>query len=220
MNKITLFYFLCFLPLITLAQKKQIKKDDFQKINYLEIGVNISGAIGTFVQNRTDSIYSDPYAIVAKYVNHNFGVRLGVGYALNSVKEINAIQARVDGLKRLDVRGGLDYQHKINKHWRLHYGADVLFGSIRGKKQFSEGDNIYQIRITEKMIGLGPILGIQFHLTPRISLQTEAALYAMSTITMKEYYNSARPDLKFTDKVTQLRFPPGIPRSIAVIVRF
>lgn len=220
MIKKACIFLLFFLPLLVNAQKRQVKKQITRNKNFTELGLNVSGAVGTFLQNRTDSVYSDPYAILLKYVRNRVGVRFAAGYSFNTIKQINAIQARVDGLHRLDWRLGVDYFHNINEHWRLYYGADFLMGSVNGNKQFSEGDNIYRVDIKENMRGAGPILGIQYHLTPKISLQTEAALYLMGSNTRKTYFNNARPDLVYKENEELFRVLPGIPRSIALVVRF
>lgn len=211
---------LIFLPLMLQAQKRTVKKQSIQKQNHIEIGLNVSGAVSTFVHNRTDSTYNDPYAILFKYVRKRVGIRMAAGYSFNTVKEINAIQARVDGLHRVDWRGGIDYLHDLNEHWRLYYGADLLLGSVRGNKQFSEGDNVYKVSVKENLMGFGPLIGIQYHITPKISLQTEAAFYLMQSNTTKTYYNNAKPGEIYTDNTEQIRVLPGIPRSVAIIVRF
>jgi hypothetical protein len=219
MGRKAAFILLIFLPLMAMAQKKQAKKRSTLKQNYTELGLNLSGAIGTFVQNRTDSTYNDPYAILVRYVRNRLGFRMAAGYSFNTVKEVNAIQARVNGLQRIDWRVGMDYRNDISDHWRLYYGADFLLGSVHGNKQFSEGDNVYKISIKEKMLGFGPLLGIQYRITPKISLQTEAAFYLMGINTLKKYYDDAKPDIIYTDNSKRIRALPGIPQSIALIVR-
>jgi hypothetical protein len=218
-------YFLLFLLLWTYAAQAQKSKADkspkaAQK-TYLELGLNVTGAIQSFVRNNTDSIYSDPYALSLKFVTHKFGLRLGAGFSTRSSKYITLLQARVDNLERVDLRAGLDYQHPINEHWRVYYGADVLYGTVNGFQQFNDGSkDILTVDVKEKMVGVGPILGVQYHLNKRISFQTEAAFYFLQTNTTKAYTNSSLTNNPLPEKTSRYDFPPGIPRSLSVIVRF
>jgi hypothetical protein len=216
----------CFLLLLfgTLSVQAQKNKGDASaapaKKNYLELGVNVSGAVQAFVRNNTDSIVSDPYALSLKFVTHKFGIRLGAGYSLKSSKYITLLQARVEELARLDLRAGFDYQRPINEHWRIYYGADVLFGTVKGGDQYSEGKDVIKVDIDEKMFGAGPILGIQYHVNRHISFQTEAAFYYMQINSNKKYTYVSKPDLTKEEPTTTYLFPPGIPRSLSVIIRF
>ncbi len=221
MKNSILLFILVSVSFVANAQKKKQEKDLPLRKNYLEVGLNITGAIQTFVQNRTDSIYSDPYALTLKYVKNRGAFRFGFGYSFNSTKNITLFQARVRGLNRLDIRAGLEYQYPINNHWRIYAGADFLYGSINDSGVTNEGD-IDKTLITdidEKSIGAGPILGIQYNLNKRISFQTEATFYGINTKETRTYRFANGTETP-PETRNAFIFPPGIPRSIAIIVRF
>lgn len=217
-------YFLILLLCVStgvFAQKSKRKTDKKEKSSYIELGVNISAAVKTFVQNRTDSLNFDPYSINFKAVGSGgLGLRLGAGYTFRGVKDVTLIQARATSLQRLDLRAGVEKQVKIDDRWKMYCGIDFLYGKETGSDEFSEGGNIYGVEFDENKIGAGPIFGIQYRLTKRVSFQTEAALYAVNIRSKKTYVNSANPGLKDSETYDSWNFPPGIPRSIAVIIRF
>ena len=199
------------------AQKKKQTKEIPLGKNYIELGLNLTGAIQTFVHNRTDSVYSDPYALTFKYIKGKGALRLGFGYSFNSTKNITLVQARIEGLNRLDTRVGLEYQYPIGDRWRLYAGADVLYGTVKGTGQYNEGDlgKTVIVDVSETTLGGGPVLGVQFHLNRRISFLTEAAFYGMHQKEQKTYRNTGAIETR-----NAYIFPPGVPRSITVVARF
>lgn len=214
---------LCFTTNVLAQKKKLIKDKPFDKKNYVELGLNLTGAIQTFVRNRTDSVYTDPYALSFKKVNGAIGYRLGLGYSFRTTKDITLIQARVNNLTRFDVRGGIERRFPIGEHWRIYAGADVLWGLVDGKNQFGEGNpngEIITVKVSENMIGAGPFVGIQYQLNSRISFLTEASLYGMQINTKKIYSSNLKQEILGTEKSDRFVFPPGMPRSIVIVYRF
>lgn len=207
-----------------LAQKKKANKDKpFDKENYVELGLNLTGAIQTFVQNRTDSIYTDPYALSMKLVRNKMAYRFGAGYSFRTSKDITLIQARVSNLNRFDIRAGIEHQISLGERWRVYAGADVLWGLVDGKNQFGEGNpngEIITVKVNENLIGAGPLVGVQFNINSRVSLLTEATLYGMKINTEKEYSSNLKQELIGKESSSRVVIPPGMPRSIVVVVRF
>lgn len=220
-----------FIPILLLcittsgfAQKKKSNKEKpFDQKNYVELGLNLTGAIQTFVRNRTDSIYTDPYALSMKLVNNKMAYRFGFGYSFRTTKDITLIQARVNNLSRFDIRAGIERRFPIGEHWRIYAGADVLWGLVDGKNQFGEGNpngEIITVKVSENMIGAGPFVGIQYQLNSRISFLTEATLYGMRITTEKTYATNLKPEPIGVEKSSRNVFPPGMPRSIVIVYRF
>ncbi len=201
------------------AQKSKLKRNPLEAKNYLEVGLNLTGAIEAFVRNQTDSIFSDPYALSLKFVTHKFGLRLGAGYSYKTIKEITLVQASVDEVNRLDLRAGFDYQHPINDHWRMYYGLDVLYGKAKQRLETSEGQSITIRNRNENLIGGGPLFGLQYHLNSRISFQTEASLYILKSAGTSIYTSSLNPALNVERPIDKVTLPLGVPRSISVIIR-
>ena len=216
-------YFIFVLMLGTLtaqAQKNKFKKTKLLEAkNYVEVGLNLTGAIQAFVHNQTDSIFSDPYALSLKFVTHKFGIRLGAGYSYKTIKELTLVQASVNEINRLDMRAGFDYQHPINERWRMYYGVDVLWGKSKQRLETSEGQSITIRNRNENLIGGGPLFGLQFHLNSRISFQTEASLYVLKSVGRSVYTNSNDPKFNVDLPIDKISLPLGVPRSIAVIIR-
>ena len=69
-------------------------------------------------------------------------------------------------------------------------------------------------------IGGGPVWGIQFNLNDRLSLQTEAALYALSSTTKEKSQFSSNPEFNTNDKSNNMAIAFTLPTSVFFVVRF
>lgn len=205
-------------------KKVKEKKEIVARKNYFELGINLTTAIAAGGFRFTENfIVNDPYFLHLKVVTHGFGLRAGFGSAFYSQKRLDNIdkQGRVDAFYKTDLRLGLDYQIPIDEHWRLYYGVDVLSGLGSTQNDFLTDGVLSKINYKEKTIGGGPILGIQYHLNKRISLQTEATLYFTYTTSDKKvsYSNLPGLDPDFETK-SVWKMPTGVPQSFFVIIRF
>jgi hypothetical protein len=225
------YLFLClffFSVTATFAQGKKEKKakenkeTTTEKKNYVELGVNVTTAIASGGFHFADKlIASDPYILHLKFVRQKFAIRLGAGASILSQKKGELINSRITSGTNVDLRLGFDYQVPIDKHWRLYYGFDVLTGYGEGQSDTSIGGDVTDIRYEEKSIGGGPILGLQYHINKRISLQTEGTLYLKNTTRDKTLTYRSLPNLppQLTSD-NEWTMPVGIPRSLFVIIRF
>ncbi len=232
MKKIYLFLpLLFFSTTVIFAQSKKEKKEKkseelakftVDKKNYVELGVNVTTAIAAGGFHFADNlITSDPYILHLKLVRQKYAIRLGAGVSILSEKKGELINSKINSGNTFDLRIGFDYQVPIDKHWRLYYGFDVLTGYAKGQNDFSIGGDVTTISFNEKSIGGGPILGLQYHINKRISLQTEGALYLKNTTRDKilTYRNLPNlPPQPSSDNIWSM--PVGIPRSLFVIIRF
>jgi Outer membrane protein beta-barrel domain len=202
-------------------EKEKKKQENDNRKTYVELGVNVTGAIASAGFRQADSLQnSDPFFLHLKLVSHRFGVRLGAGTSTLSKKKISEIDSRIQSVTASDFRLGLDYQIPIDNRWRIYAGFDLISGYKKGQNDYSNAGGITKIRYTEKSIGGGPLLGLQFHLNKRISLQTEAALYLVNTTTEK---NLSYSDIKVppsNSSGSNWTMPIGVPRSMFVIIRF
>jgi hypothetical protein len=212
-------FILLFGTLAAQAQKSKLKRNPLEAKNYVEVGLNLTGAIQAFVHNQTDSIFADPYALSLKLVSHKFGIRFGAGYSYKTIKELTLVQASVNEIHRLDLRAGFDYQQPITERWRMYYGLDVLYGKSKQRLETSEGKSVTIRNRNENLIGGGPLFGLQFHLNKRISFQTEASLYVVKSVGRSIYTNSADPKFNADLPIDKFSLPLGVPRSISVIIR-
>ncbi len=202
-------------------EKEKKKKDTNESKTYVELGINVTGAIASAGFRQTDSLQnSDPFFLHLKLVSHRFGVRLGAGASTLSKKKISEIDSRIQSVSASDFRLGIDYQIPIDNRWRIYAGFDLISGYKKGQNDYSNAGGITKIRYTEKSIGGGPLLGLQFHLNKHISFQTEASLYLVNTTHQQTLTYS---DLKLppnNSSGSDWTLPIGVPRSLFVIIRF
>lgn len=222
-NYLFLCLFFCSLT-VTFAQSKKEKKEKertVEKKNYVELGVNVTTAIAAGGFHFADNlITTDPYILHLKFVRQKFAVRLGAGASILSEKKAELINSRISSGNTFDLRAGLDYQVPIDNRWRLYYGFDVLLGFAKGQNDFSVAGDVTDLRVEEKSIGGGPILGLQYHINKRISLQTEGTLYFKNIQRNKTLTYRSLPLSPEITKDNIWTMPIGVPRSLFVIIRF
>ena len=204
--------------------KSKEKKEIVAKTNYLELGINLTGAIASAGFHFADNFLSaDPYFLHLKFITHKFGIRAGFGTSIYSKKKLDDIDnlGRIDAVYRTDFRVGLDYQTPIDEHWRLYYGVDVLKGFGNRQNDFLKDGVLAYNNYTDGTTGVGPILGIQYHLNKRISFQTEASVYFTYNTARQSVTYSNLPNLPpYRTSKSEWKMPIGVPHSLFVIVRF
>lgn len=150
-----------------------------------EVSLDVTGFIRQFVPNGQDplfqSYYAPTYLIAYKRAWGKGALRagLGAGYALDSdTGGYNSHTNFTDYDWTVDLRLGREWRCAVGKRWTGYAGMDLLGGMGRSVShnmgtQFGT-PNVIMKRFA---VGAGPLLGIQYHLGPRLSLYTEASLY-------------------------------------------
>jgi hypothetical protein len=230
MKNYFLIIFFCFLGShFAFAQKKKTKSKDKEVISfvtprkvYAELGVNLTGAIAAGGFRYADNLNTeDPFFTQLKVVVYRFGIRGGYGGLFYSDKKISNTVGEIQAKNEQMFRLGLDYQIPIDKRWRIYFGGDLIYGKGSGRSDYTNNGILLEETYTSNTFGGGGLYGVQFHVTKRISLQTEGSLYvtyANKDITQTYTSLSGQPSAQASEKKTN--YPLGVPRSLFVIFRF
>jgi hypothetical protein len=206
-------------------EKKSTPTEAKVRKTYGELGINVSGAIAAGGFRLKDNLYNtDPYFLNFKLVHKDVALRTGFGVGILSTKEIEILntnqKGKIESVNFFNFKGGLEIQTPIDDKWRLYYGFDALVGYRKGQNDYSIDGGVTNISLTEKTFGLGPILGIQYRIGKRISLQTEATLYFSNTNSTRLISYADQPNVVFPPSTKSVfSMPIGIPRSLYVIIK-
>jgi hypothetical protein len=88
-------------------------------------------------------------------------------------------------------RVGYEFFQELSRRWQVYYGADLAteYSHQRNDALISGGGYFHGQENAVKGIGIAPLLGIRFRLTPRMSLITESRfLVQYSETTSQRYY--------------------------------
>jgi hypothetical protein len=204
---------------ITFSSDEETKKE--RKI-FHEIGIGTS-IITQFLKTEESAINQNPYFLTYKLAFENFAVRAGLGGKLDETESF--IDGTTDKLtvkkSNVDWRVGMEYRMPIGEKWLGTFGADYV-----AKKTFDErvsNSGFDKVVISDNQVGSGGglAIGVQYALTPKLMLGTEAAFY---------YLNVERKQTTTFENLSQFNTDPEIndsritqsllPSSIYIIFHF
>ena len=207
MNKSIFTYLFILFSSSVLAQTVEpisISNKTFQ----IQAGINVIGFVRQFVNfsgnnsNGTTSPYSVNVKAFKQIANQDalIGIRLGTGYVNNNSVTESSISVTNILNETFDFRVGIEYQKTITKKWIGYVGIDYISQKISNNnntRYFDAGipsDNIYLINRTTKMDGAGIVFGMQFYVTKRIALATEATYYYSDIWYKNSVFNTTSPN--------------------------
>lgn len=152
-----------------------------------QLSLNVTSFISNYLTFNPNGIVSNsPYIITYKHLVDGAGLRLGLGGNLSSTSQNpnNGQTLSKTNTMDIDVRLGFEMQERLNKRWLFYYGADVRYAYDLTRTTSSSvgGFPPQQQDISSETeaftAGAGPVLGIEFKLGKRISINTETTAYA------------------------------------------
>jgi hypothetical protein len=148
------------------------------------VSVNATMFFANFV-NFGNVQMNTPYIIDYRYnFNPKHQIRTGLNFvhSTSNSKEFNNPDRVYRENTMIDFRIGYLYNSKVAKKWNLFYGIDLIYSennnNIQNKTNIFANNQQGTARITTNSIsnsmGGGPLLGLQWNITDRISLWTES----------------------------------------------
>lgn len=160
------------------AQEKEYKN---------EFSLNTTGFIANYFNLggvSSNSLYIVDYK---REIGTDLYFRSGLdaSYSNDNTSQTNQSRAYFN-TKRFDLRLGVERRKKLGKKWFWHYGVDIIggmnYGTSTSSQQFLNDqfvqEDVKRISALEnENIGFGPVTGLRWEISPRISLWTEGRLY-------------------------------------------
>lgn len=204
-----------------IAQTDQEQKPTHQ------IGVNATLFIKQFLSFNNTIGGGSPYLLTYKYIEGNQGWRIGFGGSnaktknnTNSITGLNSNSSLT-----IDTRLGYEWQKGLDKHWLLYYGVDAVYSySKLHFKNTTLGGGFPQkqedvISSTESFsAGGGPILGVEFKINKRISLNAETTGYVTYSESRRREINTQFIGFDRNEYSASSRVFITIPTSIFFII--
>ena len=183
-----------------------------------EIGLNITGVLANFLNAEGSNLPVDPYLFNLKVVRKNT-FRLGLNSKVSKFSDFNdGFNQRTVREQIFQVRAGVERRIAVHPRLLVHWGGDVLAEVQKSRVESSGGFGQATLRNNATGGGLGPVLGLQFALTRRITISTEAAMYFMARQVRE------RQDFDFGPSVDRSRteyvFNPYVPSSLYLNIAF
>ena len=181
--KNTLLLFALSISVISIAQTDE---KNFKN----EIGFNASGFASNYLNFGGGVISNNPYTFTYKRFFNSGAIRTGLSANGSKFDDNRFVNNGADQTNFvLDSRIGYEWSAKLAEKWSLIYGIDALFGLNNFKRKSFQKlwDGTANVPVTNvsvnnnQTVGIGPIAGIEWAVTKRIALYTEARLYGRYT---------------------------------------
>lgn len=204
---------------ITINSEEQTKKSR-QIFNEIGIGTSI---ITQFLKTDEDGIDQNPYFLTYKFVFNDFALRAGLGGKLDESESF--IDGTSDKLilkeSNFDWRVGLEYRVPIGKKWLGTFGADFIAKNTFDERISNSGFDKVVMVDNEIGTGGGVAIGVQYSLTPKLMLGTEAAFYYLNIERSQETTFETLPQFNTDPEINVNRITQSLlPSSIYLIFHF
>lgn len=164
----------------------------------------------------------NPYLITyaVNSSGNGVGLNVGFGYNYNKFSSGDAITPRESTISTFAMRLGVERKFNLGKRWFASYGLDFLVenSSDKTETKFNQGQGVPPfVTTTESTVnntGFGPRLTLNFNITEKIILGTEAAYYYKSGDTTQKA--TSQP----TTTSTTRSFNFAVPAVLFVVLKF
>lgn len=204
---------------ITINSEEETKKER-QIFNEIGIGTSI---ITQFLKTEENAINKNPYFLTYKLIYRDFALRAGVGGKLDESESF--IDGTTDKLtlkkSNFDWRVGMEYRMSIGGKWLGTFGADYVANKTFDERISNSGFDKVVIADNQVGSGGGLAIGVQYALTPKLMLGTEAAFYYLNVERRQTTTFENLPEFDTDPEINNSRVTQSLlPSSIYLIFHF
>ncbi len=183
-----------------------------------EIGANITTTLAGFFNSGGQDLPKDPFLFSFKLLKPGACWRFGINFSVQHGDEIIGGIQRITREDEFLFRGGLEWRLPVSNRFSLNYGVDCLFNYSFDK---TEAQSFNTLTSSERRagVGIGPFMGVIFHLSNRVSFSTET--YAIARYQWGEAHTDIDPRLPpETEDIRRFDLLPAVPNSLYIHFRF
>jgi len=186
------------------------------------IGLNATGLLNNIL-NPDSEDNRMPFLITYDLIMDKLVFRAGIGPEFMSETVVH--EGFTDSQKRtdlqLDGRLGAGFRVVDDVHWNINAGLDIVGRYAVEKTTDDTGFDKVTDEVESQRIGGGPFVQIDYKISPRVSLGTEAALYFSHKQTTHTELFENFPDFNNQlSKTTGTQLDTFLPTSIFVHLHF
>jgi len=162
-------YFIWSISICLLSTISIDAQEDSLSLNYQshkEIGLNFTQFVSQFVPFNIKNVKDGPIGYSYKYYNNrNFALRFGFGANISSSDDF--------ANSHIAIRLGYEKRKHLTGKFYYTKGWDVL--TVLGN--FNLPSKSDSPRFGPGSLGLGPVIGVEYHITDKIIFTTESMLF-------------------------------------------
>ena len=183
MKNLFYIFIVMLFPFFANAQEESHDEENQKEKKHLdifhEIGINGTSLLSQFL-NFSDKITpQSPYFLTYKIGAKKHALRFGAGATFKESEKSVETFDDTETIKdlTLDWRVGYEFRIKVGDRWLGYFGADFIYTQSDKEQINDSGFDVVTIGEYKSGIGGGPVIGLQFYLTPKLLLGTEGAFY-------------------------------------------
>lgn len=217
-----LFFSLIFAGQIA-AQENDTELNNTPQFTH-EVGINATSLIKQVISFSDTSFAISPYLITYKLLtNKNLGIRVALGGNYSRKKENvqNFEDTATSTDLGLDLRIGVEWQQQLGKRWKTAVGLDFVSSNVLDKTVIDTGFDVVTFENKSNTLGGGPILGIYYNISNKVSLYTEAAAYFTTGNSFNSQDFKSFPEFnEKSDDITETSFQFHVPTTLYLVFTF
>ena len=177
-------------------------------------GLNIAQTIAGILHPTAVLLNTDPYQFTFRLGNKRVGWRNGLNFANKKTELKDPFQGeRTTRTRSVEWRTGVERNFQVSDRFELYWGLDLSMGRVVDKVTFGGGGGSSTLDTKQTKLGLGPAIGVVWHIHKRVSLSTECSVYGIYT--WEKTKIRAFPDVS-ENSTTQSQFSPVLPSSLFI----
>jgi len=205
---------------ISITSEEEATKKERKVFHEIGIGTSI---LTQFLKTEESAIEQNPYFLTYKLIYKKFALRAGFGGRLDERESF--IDGTSDKLtvkkSNFDWRVGVEYRMPMGKKWVGTFGADYVAKKTFDERISNSGFDKVVIADNEVGNGGGLAVGVQYALTPRLMLGTEAAFYYLNVERKQRTTFETLPEFNTDPEINNNRVTQSLlPSSIYLIFHF
>jgi len=179
------------LPLAATAQHRSGHRKETQHT----VGIQVNELFRQIFNFNDNANFSQPFPNQNPYlftynvnsVRTGWGVRAGIGYFYEQNPTSTIQTTSLDKTTQVRARLGMEKAFRIGGRWSCGLGADAVWNYDRFSREYTSIGGVnppttpdtfsFSTSSRSIAIGGGPTTWLRFHLTPRVTLGTEANFY-------------------------------------------
>lgn len=188
------------------------------------VGVQVNQLIRQiFNFSGGSSSINNPYLLTyaVNSTETGWGANFGLGYTFNEFNDGDAFTQRRTKINDFFFRVGFEKKSRFGKHWILSAGGDVLTDLQNNSTTTKQGGDPQFNAVTKNKsvgFGLGPRVTLNYEITDKMLVGTEATYYFKSIKNTIENNNGFGGSDKTEEKLKRFQF--NVPAVVFLILKF
>ncbi len=221
MKQVLILLLLCIGSYNINAQEEEEKRP--KKPFRHELGINSNALFDRLARFQQDSSARNPYLMTYRVSRGHWGIGLSGGgtYQKNRAAQKGFADSESDIKWSTDLRLGVHYRNELGRGFWGLFGFDAVAQRSREEQLIDSGFDVVQRLSQSESIGGGPTIGLQWWMTKRLALGTEAGFYWVygTNETARIFKNFPELDDSINqDETTNLK--TLLPASIFLVFKF